>query len=96
MQGASMNVAQLSELVAALRAAGITHYDGPVPGWPEGRNVKLIVGAQPLEPAAATAEPKPRRRLTHEEREQALDDALTRHFKIHGGPDAAARPKGGA
>lgn len=91
-----MTAAHLTELVAALRAAGVTHYDGPVPGWPEARTVKLIVGPAPIEAGAAASPPadRQRRTLTPEEREQALDDALIRHFRVHGGPDAATKPKG--
>jgi hypothetical protein len=79
----------LKALTAALREAGVSHYDGPVPGWVGLGNVKLILGPAPLPVDASGApasEPAKPRSLTREEREDELDRLALRHVQIHGSP----------
>jgi hypothetical protein len=83
----------LQTLVGALREAGVSHYDGPVPGWGEGMgSVKLILGAapgaEPAEPPAARAQ-APKRSLTPDEQQDELDRKAFKHVALHGGGDAA-------
>lgn len=79
-------VEALSALSVALRAAGVSHYDGPVPGWDrDAKPVKLILG-HAAEPAPASSASKPRapftlKKMSLEEREAA---ALG-HVRLHGG-----------
>jgi hypothetical protein len=84
----------LQVLVTALREVGVSHYDGPVPGWPEGMGpVKLIVGSapssEPAEPPAARA-PAPRRVLSPEELQDELDRKAFKHIALHGAKEPTA------
>jgi hypothetical protein len=74
----------LTALVASLREAGVSHYEGWVPGWPGGTSVKLIVS--PPAPTASIDKPRPRRQpLTPAQREEALDRAIEAHLNLHTG-----------
>lgn len=77
-------VEALSALTAALRAAGVSHYDGPVPNWDSERTVKLILGA-PLALPVGEPRPAPARRPLTKPSLDEVEAAVLGHLRVHGG-----------
>jgi len=82
-------LADLKALAAACREAGITHFEGSVPGWDSDRPpVKFVLGAAPVAPAVEAkkpARPTTPTKSPAEQREDDLDRAVGLHVAIHGG-----------